>query len=500
MVVVYASDAQIGRLRHSLTQIRSVHQPVWVQTIVQKKTKLTKRQYELIDRWIQKQKITKTEPKSIPPKAMPSSCPSGSERRTTKAGPLSKRCYKSKGDNVKVRTSRPQPSVSVAIEATKDMPSEMIQSHRWRTALAQSLEKKIISMNACDIGSIFTRGTKIVTSLEKQTGSYTVIILGQLQISKSIFGEENVNREIAVKVSFRNITGWDNSLEIERAVYRNVTSPLIMGKNTPHLMLYVGTFECHDFAPQYTNIHTEKVAQNLMAEINHLKRLDDDNEYDWNSMFLLVLERGRGQSLDKWMLQSRSWAEWQVVLYQIIYTLACFGEVGLMHNDLKPPNIYIDPIAPQRFAYLVDPASRYMHQMTARWTCKIYDFDTATKWSTRYNSGKMTNTRLDGYMCKTYGMCNRQNAFFDLFVIMRYFYQAPKQPRELKTFVASFIDKKDLMKHRANNMKIPVLPPVRKTPIQLLQTSTLFSAFRAPIPVKGITRQPRVYHLPSVHM
>lgn len=298
---------------------------------------------------------------------------------------------------------------------SKDLP--LYQPHRWRTALYRALQSNQISLNACDVrGTFVANSTRVLTAQQKGSASSTIVVLGLLF---EIPGASK-NREVVAKVSFKYVgVVPDNSLVLEQRIYRFVTMPMIMQGITPHTMLYVGTFSCNDFIRKLER-QRGGVPDALLGELHCMQQSPFGEEYDFNRMSMLMLERGRGSSLQDWMINgARSWPEWQAVLFQIVYTLACFGEAGLMQNDLHDGNVWIDRIEPQPFTYLSDVRHEYVHQMNTRWFCKIYDFDLATKWRTPYNTWVMKNRRLSEHgICDTAGVCNRGNPKYDLFRIM----------------------------------------------------------------------------------
>lgn len=401
--------------------------------------------------------------------------------------------------------------IPVHVAESRDLPISNIplaQTRRWRMALTRAFESRMFTLNACEVGSLFRPGTKVLSLEEKGSTSVSIVILGQLRLPPSITEilgrDKNGNRAIAVKVSFASLVG-DNSLELERFVYQKVTTPLIMKDVTPHTMLYVGTFECRDFLAklmdqQKTNTAHNMVASDLMLQMMAMTRGRYASQFDWNKMTMLVLERGRGQSLLTWMQRRRSWANWKIVLFQIMYTLACFWEVGLMHNDLHGGNIWIDPIIPQPFTYLVHSppilSHRHigpkplMYQMEAQWMCKLYDFDLAYKWDTPNNTHQMNNTRITKYgLCKTHRVCNASNPVFDFHHILQSIRhqlasKPQSQPPELKEFINRY------------TVKAPHVPPKR-----ILELYVDFHSFQKPrASTEVLTTQSNVYHLPAVKM
>lgn len=314
----------------------------------------------------------------------------------------------------------------------------LVQPHYWRVALYQLLKDNKFIFDPCDIGNTLKKDGQVLYGKEKDSASSTIIVLGNLKVNL-----KNINDQVAIKISFKSLT-TDNSAMIERIVYSRITTPLIMNFNTPHTMMYMGSFVCRNFLKKLSqypkNKISDEIAKGLMLIAN-----TKGKAYDYNIMEILMLEQGRGQTMQDWIKTSHPWEDWQAVLFQIIYTLHCFYEVGLQQNDLHWGNVWIDKIAKTTFNYMIDKSKSTVFQFETTWFVKIYDFDLATKFATKYNSLKLTNNRLIMMeSCKRAGVCNKRSKKYDTFRILWFIWAGItgfgfKQPAGVIKFIEHFI-------------------------------------------------------------
>lgn len=145
----------------------------------------------------------------------------------------------------------------------------------------------------------------------------------------------------------------------------------------------------------------------FVAEQLALMKSEIGDEYDFDHMNVLVLEQGQGLEFSKWAKGARTLTDYMHVFFQVFYTLAVFNELGLQQNDLHTGNVWIDQLKqPQWITYTV---GRNKHvRIFTRWFVKLYDFDRATKYPTRYNKVTIHNTliRRRSGLCSQYGQCN----------------------------------------------------------------------------------------------
>lgn len=328
-------------------------------------------------------------------------------------------------------------------------------SHKFRVTLFEALraaEEKfglLQLLDPCDLRSIFddVSSIKVLTSDEKASVSETIILLGKFKIP-IVFSTFQGNTQIAVKISFESLTD-DNSLEIERQSYRDVTNPLLMNGNTPHVMLYVGALKCSNFNK------IDIGESNSKKFIKEMNKISASNQYDMSQMWMLVLEQGTGKPLVSFAKQSLGIDDfWYPILFQIIYTLYCFQLVGFSQNDLHPGNLWVDELdEPQLFVY--QATRNYMWAIETKYVVKFFDFDRAAKSATKYNGVEWTNKKLNMGLCASSGQCNGYQQFFDAFNILYNLYNSKnikmndKSRAFIQQWILNFVEKEYMEKRYA---------------------------------------------------
>lgn len=191
----------------------------------------------------------------------------------------------------------------------------------------------------------------------------------------------------------------DNSLEIERAIMRQHLNPLLFGRATPHVVPYYGEFS-RVYADPNSGAALELSAL-VMGFVN-------------GGIILAKMPT----LVDNWILEIPDFIE---VVVPVIYTLLCFSDIGLMHNDLHPGNVIISKLPrPVTLQYIVDhdESSDTYLMVTLRTDAhvQIIDFDRASKPATFGNGDPvgLTNTLLDRNLCADYGQCNEFRPQVDL--------------------------------------------------------------------------------------
>ena len=157
---------------------------------------------------------------------------------------------------------------------------------------------------------------------------------------------------------------FNNSLSVEEAIYRNVITFLIDNHCTPNLIGYLGTLHrsIYPVLPDQTKIMYKKERDTLYKD------------YDINTPpMLLFLEHSPGINFHDWCDKDRSLNDVLTVFFQLLYTVLCFSNIGLRHNDLHSKNIFIEDIGePVKLYFNVN--GTYI-ELTTRYIPKIYDFD-----------------------------------------------------------------------------------------------------------------------------
>lgn len=241
----------------------------------------------------------------------------------------------------------------------------------------------------------------------------------------------------------------DDSLRVERDMYELVANTLFVKQYTPHVVLYYGELACIDF---YTNLRRiTAVGRSKRAAFFYelVRPLRDSREYNVDDMHTLItesvpgrrtwhriLERTNVPDLDDAEQLTRFTDMYCPVLFQLLYTLQVFAEVGLQHNDLHANNILI-ALTPTDYVsmyYELDADTRFVYNTDVE--VRIIDFDRAIKVPTRYDACRIDNTVLTStYLCERYGQCPQFDARVDLFTVLRQFYYYTSHNRYAQAFV-----------------------------------------------------------------
>lgn len=68
----------------------------------------------------------------------------------------------------------------------------------------------------------------------------------------------------------------------------------------------------------------------------------------------------------------------KIILFQIVYTLLCFQQMGIRHNDLHTSNIFIDTVIKGILKYYINDKVSYTVPITNVGLVKIFDMDFAS--------------------------------------------------------------------------------------------------------------------------
>jgi len=274
-----------------------------------------------------------------------------------------------------------------------------------------------IEIGDCGLGKTL-KNWRLLEDDEKMSSSLTWIGFGTLDQKD---GQKSF--DVAVKMSFApKVFAVDNSLEVERIIYRDVINQLVLNRNTPHVLLYYGTINCDNFG-QFTSDQVDGdngIVGNLakLAQAN----TDVDEHFDLNHMRALVLERSSGETLFTFLNMNRRRTNNDVaaVLFQVFYTLAAFRDIGLQHNDLHTRNIFVQEYDdPQTHTYLV---GEQHYLVTSKYQARVFDYDRAHKQTTSINKCHISNTYLNT-MCLSRKTCqNSQDSRLEIYRLIRFMY------------------------------------------------------------------------------
>jgi hypothetical protein len=172
---------------------------------------------------------------------------------------------------------------------------------------------------------------------------------GQSLKYEAVKGEEKV----IVKISFDPIIKTSNNQIVESQIYEHVLQYL--HKNTPHLPKYYGT---------------KKTTFDKSVNFDISEWCEDRECWNIEKGQIMVIEHVGIESLES--LYKTEYDNPQIV-FQVLYTIACFERVGLKHNDLHYGNIMIQRLKePVELSYEINGV---VVSFTTNLVVKIIDYD-----------------------------------------------------------------------------------------------------------------------------
>lgn len=272
---------------------------------------------------------------------------------------------------------------------------------------------------------------------EKNSASDSVIVSGEL------FNKPELSA--FVKIFYKENTKYTQMGMCEVEIYRNVINPLLINHNTPHVMPFLGITECKNFS-----LETMEPKDELYERLSYLKKQVKElyttgDTTGTNTLYMLFTEKSEGKSLrDLLMNTPIDIPLLKTILYALIWSIMCFEDVKLLHDDLHLGNIFIEKLkSPKKFTYeLMVNGKKVLYEYISDANPKIYDFDYATKESSPYNECEIINRDIDRWHCRRIGVCKEFRKYIDLFKILneiRIYIHKYNANKHLKIFYNSFI-------------------------------------------------------------
>lgn len=235
-------------------------------------------------------------------------------------------------------------------------------------------------------------------------------ILKKNSQSDSIIASANMqglSHSVILKISFEPERIVNNALKVEEQIYKNVISYLIFDSFTPHIVPYITTVS--DCGSKLQDIIPHEYEDEYLDQLENLENITPDHP------LITVIYKSQGTTLYDMVVKKRvSEGALFVILFQIIYTLYCFQNVLLSHNDLHAGNVFIDVFPALRvFRYtFLDKDIK----IKTRINSLIYDFDRASV----YHPAVERNLVLDEEFCEEYKQCNYPYSKQDLQSILAF--------------------------------------------------------------------------------
>jgi hypothetical protein len=289
----------------------------------------------------------------------------------------------------------------------------------WRIGISD-----LISTSKCSFQD-YIKNINIFSSSDKSSKSDSIIMSGLINPSATdrIFSLGGSN--IIIKTTFHVRNSYNNSLVVENAIYENIITRFVNENYSPNVMSYLGTTNCNssEISKSLHRTELEKYNQEIdkIEETEELEVEDDDDDNDYPKYDIsknstnIFLEKASGQTLTNWVNSTLSEPDILAVCFQITYTLMCFGNIGLRHNDLHPGNIFIEDMGrPITLYFNKSRENNEYIELTTRYIPKIYDFDRGSI----IHPAVPRNITLDIEYCSDFGTCNYFNNKYDMFTFI----------------------------------------------------------------------------------
>lgn len=256
-----------------------------------------------------------------------------------------------------------------------------------------------------DAGALafFKRNIKQKRYLDTGTASRAIFMVGSMRLAETVI-------PVLMKAGYDDTK--DNSLLAERFIYKYVVNQLFDNRCTPHLSPALMLFSAPRAALNERGIPDD-------ASVHRREAFIGSTGASLERSHVMVAPRG-GVSLEDNTELMYEWEDLSIVLLQILHTLLCFRDVGLMHHDLHLGNILVEySDVPRTSKYVLNVYDRIV-EVTSHFECKIIDFDMAAKVNTLYSECAVENKRLvlqsergRSFCTHGRGACNKYVRTFD---------------------------------------------------------------------------------------
>lgn len=236
--------------------------------------------------------------------------------------------------------------------------------------------------------------------------------------------------DVIFKITFAP-NSTHNQYAVESAVYK-----LVSQFELPFVMQHIHTFLCSTFESSISNPQVRERLRNMQS----VKRF----KYDFNRAQIIMCERGRGECLAKSLGKVKD-AEWTPIYIQILFCLAFFEEMGIMHHDLHLGNVWLDRTDALVTYKLYTDRTLAPIEFTTNVLVKIYDFDHSSMSRTMYNTHVKDllierNDMLEREFCNPFGRCNRMQPGRDFAQVCWWLNQVPSLSEAVKGCITESID------------------------------------------------------------
>lgn len=308
-----------------------------------------------------------------------------------------------------------------------------------KTEEERVIYEKIHRASVAEIDSSLEITQKLGKNSASPTVQYLADLLGSRVFLKVSFEEEEGKGEVRYR-----------GLRAEQRIYAEVANQLLFSRATPHLVAYYGLAHLNQ---QKNSSSAEREGRRRSREActgtrsrsrsrsrgglkltSETKKYLSERGFNPEKPIALILEAEEyGVTLDnlekeygREVLRSLATATrdpYIDALMQVLWTLECFRQVGLQHNDLHWGNVFVRVYEqPVSFVYRITE-----HRSVVMNTCiqvQLYDYDASQKFATAISPCQIHNERLEDYECPALGVnCSKVDTARD---IIRFVYHYAK--------------------------------------------------------------------------
>lgn len=275
------------------------------------------------------------------------------------------------------------------------------------------------------------------------SASDSIMVIADLKIPDHI-----ACKDVIFKITFESKTK-ENQYQIEALVYY-----ILSQFSLPFVMQHYKTYNCPNFSRVLQ--HESKLIKEMKQRWTKLSQYQSQY-YDFEKAQIIVSERGGGSNLLDAIASVRekdkniSDEDWIAIFIQVMFCLAYFEELGIMHHDLHLGNIWLD-MTDQKVKYRLNITKTEPKQpivFSTRYIVKIYDFDHATIVETEYRQGSKSNVLLEK-LCDMVGECNtmRPGRDYAQFCWWIHVYANDLLPQMVKETIAQSVNR-DFLQNKA---------------------------------------------------
>ncbi len=314
-----------------------------------------------------------------------------------------------------------------------------------RLPLEVDTQKKVYDVIAADVAEQKVVQFSTVFKLDKTTASDTIQFTTSLDNDETT--DDNTTR-VFLKVSFAEKPPGEAenaNVSTERLIYSDVTNRLLFQRATPHIIACYGVLTENEISVKSLRDIEDRISSKERA---HLIKVG----FIPAKPIALLLQPARYSSPLSSLRGGPHPGVYSDVLFQVLWTLLCFQDVGLRHNDLHTGNVFFRFGRAVTNVYVMSDEVAF--SMTSPVTTFVYDFDRSDKIATAVMPCEIRNPHNDVWDCPKTGVgCppgTPQRTDTDVIRFLRFFLELPL-PAEVVSTIRKFANVEAILGVKADN-------------------------------------------------